>query len=110
MISLMRMANTDIPTSDCDAARFAADPENRLSSRANRRRLDLEALRDSLLFVSGKLDPAVGGRSVELTKAPYPTRRTVYCFIDRQNLEGMYRTFYFACPDKSSSQRYRTSL
>jgi hypothetical protein len=34
----------------------AADPDNRLLWRANRRRLDAESLRHSLLFVSGKLD------------------------------------------------------
>ena len=33
-----------------------ADPENRLLWRMNRRRLDLEALRDSLLVAAGRLD------------------------------------------------------
>jgi len=79
-------------------------------SHQNRQRLDLEALRDSLLFVSGKLDLKVGGPSVELTTAPYSTRRTVYGFIDRQNLQGLYRTFDFASPDASSAQRYRTTV
>ena len=36
------------------------DPENRLLWRFNRRRLDLEAMRDTLLFVSGRLDVADG--------------------------------------------------
>ena len=35
---------------------FRADPENRLLWRMNRRRLDVEALRDSLLAISGQLD------------------------------------------------------
>ena len=41
----------------------AADPENKLLWRANLRRLEVEALRDSLLFVSGALDETIrGGR------------------------------------------------
>ena len=39
---------------------YAADPENRLLWRANRRRLDAEAMRDALLLSSGKLDLTVG--------------------------------------------------
>ena len=41
-----------------------ADPENRLFSRFNRLRLEAEALRDSVLFVSGRLNLERGGPSV----------------------------------------------
>jgi hypothetical protein len=40
------------------------DPENRLWTRHNRRRLDAEALRDSMLAVSGQLDPAPAAGSL----------------------------------------------
>jgi hypothetical protein len=40
------------------------DPENQLFSRQNRVRLEGEAIRDSLLAVSGQLNPKVGGPSV----------------------------------------------
>ncbi len=53
---------------------LAADPENRLLWRANRRRLDIESIRDSLLFVAGDLDLKAGGPAVEfgptITAAP----------------------------------------
>ena len=42
--------------SRADAAGPSRDPENRLFGRANRRRLDAEAIRDSLLVVTGRLD------------------------------------------------------
>ncbi len=87
-----------------------ADPENRLLSHMNRQRLDLEALRDSLLAVSGQLDTKMFGPSVEITRPPYSLRRTVYGFIDRQNLQGLYRTFDFASPDTTSAQRYQTTI
>ena len=86
------------------------DPENRLLGRMNRRRLEFESLRDSLLAVSGRLDPKEGGRAVELTTAPFTGRRTVYGFIDRQNLPGLFRTFDFANPDASNPQRYDTTV
>ena len=42
----------------------AADPDNLLLGRQNRRRLDGEAIRDALLAVSGSLNPAMKGPSV----------------------------------------------
>jgi len=88
----------------------AADPENRLLWKQNRRRLELEALRDGLLAASGRLDRRVGGPAVEITKAPYPLRRTVYAFVERQNLPGVFRTFDFASPDTTTAQRYTTTV
>jgi hypothetical protein len=86
------------------------DPENSLYHRMNRRRLDFEAMRDATLLVSGTLDRTMGGKSVDITRAPYPTRRTVYAFIERQNLPGVFRTFDFASPDSSSPGRYETTV
>ena len=45
-------------SSNFDAAAAARDPENRWLWRMNRRRLQVEALRDGLLAVSGQLDPS----------------------------------------------------
>jgi hypothetical protein len=86
------------------------DPENRLLACMSRRRLDLEALRDALLFVSGQLDVRQGGPAVEMFEAKPSNRRTVYGFIDRQNLPGMLRIFDFANPDSSNPQRYETTV
>ncbi len=46
------------------AAARAKDPENRLLSHANRRRLDAESLRDALLAICGRLDTARGGLTI----------------------------------------------
>lgn len=86
------------------------DADNRLLARANRRRLDFEALRDALLAVSGNLDGKMGGAAVDITTAPYSKRRTIYGFVDRQNLPGVFRTFDFASPDSSTPQRYQTTV
>ena len=84
------------------------DPGNRLVWRKAPRRLEFEALRDSLLAASGQLDPARGGRPVEIAKTPFSGRRTVYGLVDRQNLEGVYRAFDFASPETTSPQRHST--
>ena len=86
------------------------DPENRLLWRQNRKRLDFEAMRDSILLASGTLDTTLGGHSVDITKPPFSTRRTVYSRIERQNLPNLFRTFDFASPDAHSPRRYRTTV
>jgi hypothetical protein len=85
------------------------DPDNRLYWRSNRRRLDFEAMRDALLCVSGKLDLTMGGPAIDITRSS-ANRRTIYGFIDRQNLPGMFRTFDFASPDATSPQRFETTV
>ena len=104
------LSNTYRQSSVPNRAAEAADPENRLLARAPRRRLDFEATRDSLLAVAGTLDPTIGGRPVDIVAAKSSPRRTIYGFIDRQNLPGLFRTFDFASPDISSPQRYETTV
>lgn len=91
--------------------RYAAlDPNNQWLWRMNRRRLDLEAMRDTLLALGGHLDLTVGGRAVDITTEPFARRRTVYGFVERQNLPGLFRTFDFASPDSTSPQRFHTTV
>jgi mono/diheme cytochrome c family protein len=104
------LSNTYQQVSDDDANARAIDPENRLLWKMNRRRLDFEQLRDSLLFVAARLDRKEGGKAVEIVEPPFSNRRTIYGFIDRQNLPGLFRTFDFASPDVSTPQRYTTTV
>lgn len=87
---------------------LAQDPENRLLWKYSRRKLEIEALRDSMLSAAGALDFKEGGPAVELTREPFSHRRMVYGFIERQNLPGLYRYFDFANPDMHSPQRFNT--
>ena len=75
-----------------------------------RRRLDLEAMRDTLLFVSGRLDQKMGGRPVDVAGDPKNGRRTVYGLVDRQSLPSVFRAFDFASPDQSAERRPRTTV
>jgi hypothetical protein len=94
-----------------DNPRYAqVDPNNFLLWRMNRRRLEFEPMRDTLLAVSGKIDLTAGGRPVDITAQPSPPRRTLYGFVERQNLPGLFRTFDFASPDSTSPQRFFTTV
>ncbi|MGI8785863.1 MAG: PSD1 and planctomycete cytochrome C domain-containing protein [Acidobacteriota bacterium] len=104
------LSSTYQQSSQVSAEALRLDPENVLLSRMNRRRLDFEAMRDSLLFVSGQLDATTGGRAVDLFAQPYTGRRTIYGFIDRLNLPGLFRIFDFANPDLHSPQRHSTTV
>jgi hypothetical protein len=67
-------------------------------------------MRDSLLAIVGQLDLTAGGHAVDITTEPFATRRTVYGFVERQNLPGLFRTFDFASPDTTSPQRFSTTV
>ena len=85
------------------------DPENSLLWKMNRQRLDFEATRDALLAVSGRLDRKPGGPpDKDILGAG--RRRTVYGFLDRLQVPGLYRSFDFPSPDASSPQRDTTTI
>jgi hypothetical protein len=81
------------------------DPENKYLWQMNRRRLDFEALRDTILAIGGKLDLTMGGPSVRLNSEPYSTRRSVYGYVDRNNIPNMFSAFDFANPDLTTGKR-----
>ena len=92
-----------------DHPRFAQiDPENRYLWQMSRRRLDFEGLRDTILFIGGKLDLTMGGPSVRLNAEPYSRRRTVYGYVDRNELPNMFLAFDFANPDLPTGKRDTT--
>jgi hypothetical protein len=104
------LSSTYQQTSNLNPQSAKADPANQRYWRMNRRRLDFESMRDTFLAAAGKLDPTIGGRPAELTAEPFPTRRTIYGFVERQNLPGVFRTFDFASPDTTSPQRFSTTV
>jgi hypothetical protein len=107
---LILLSNTYAQATDDNPEYAAQDPGNDLLWKMNRRRLDFEALRDTLLVAGGNLDLSIGGRAVDIASNDPAPRRTVYGFIDRQNLPGLFRTFDFANPDVTSPQRFATTV
>ncbi len=86
----------------------AIDPGNRLLARMNRRRLDVESWRDALLAMGDRLDPTIGGTSIE-PERPDERRRTVYSRISRLELNPMLAMFDFPDPSTHSAGRTETT-
>jgi hypothetical protein len=97
-------------SSDAEASSVERDPDNRYAMRGNLRRRDFEALRDSMLLVSGTIDRTIGGDPVDISVQGSRPRRSVYAFIDRQNLPGVFRTFDVASPDAHTPSRHYTTI
>ncbi|MCU1259030.1 MAG: Protein of unknown function (DUF1553)/Protein of unknown function (DUF1549)/Planctomycete, partial [Bryobacterales bacterium] len=95
-------------SSDYSGRNFAVDPDNRLLWRANRQRLDAEAMRDALLAVTGELDPTPGGAPLPLDKEDN-RRRSIYGFVSRRKLDGTLALFDFPNPNLSAEKRISTA-
>lgn len=89
--------------SEIDPEVDLVDPENRLLSRMSMRRLNAEALRDSLLFVSGRLDDRMFGASdpvsvredglIMAEPSANGWRRSIYLRYRRTELPSLLDTF-----------------
>src|SRR5690606_32156370 len=94
-----------------DTLWFTADPENRLFARAPRRRLDAEVLRDSILHVSGRLDPEAGGPTIrpaasnDYHYSQEGDRRSIYLPVLRNSLPEILETFNMADPSRTTGNR-----
>lgn len=107
----------------------AEDPENRLWWRMPYRRLEAEAIRDSMLAVSGRLNrkmfgpsvfPAVQPQALEGSSDPdkiwkaspeeEASRRSIYVFVKRSLILPMLEMLDLCDTARSSAQRMTTSV
>lgn len=84
------------------------DPANQWLWRVPRRRLSVEAWRDAVLFVSGRLDSKTGGQSIQ-PDDPSETRRTVYSVVSRFELNPLLARFDFPDPNVHAARRVETN-
>ena len=100
-----------------------ADPDNKLWWRMNRRRLEAEAIRDSVLAMGGSLDLSMGGTILPTANREYvtsttsvdpvayqPKRRSVYLPVIRSALYDVFQAFDFADPSMLNGQRQSTTV
>ena len=92
---------SSIPTPET----LKADPGNLLFSRMNRRRLDAEEIRDSLLVASGKLDRTLGGPSIRDLQT---NRRTLYVMTIRSD-RATYQSLFDAADSTSIVEQRNAS-
>ena len=92
------------------------DPDNRLFSRANRKRLRAEDLRDTLLVLGKSLDQKRGGPSIKPgTTIEYDyqfdsQQRSVYLPIFRNTLPEVFEFFDFADPNIQQGRRNESTV
>ena len=112
-----------------DPSQRQRDPENRLLGRYPNRRLDVETIRDSMLAVSGKLNPEMYGPAVYLpipaavieahtdkeaswrvSSEPAIYRRTIYGYVKRTLLVPMLEVLDLCDTTNSTEKRSITSI
>lgn len=101
------------------------DPDNRLLSRMNRKRLDAECIRDAMLVAAGTLDRAFGGPGVQaaavdandskIQNLEYgyqfsDTRRSVYTAAFRNVRHPLFEVFDFADINQPIAQRTTSTV
>ena len=109
--SLHRMivlSNAYQQSSQNNPAYAEKDPNNKLLWRYNLRRLGFEQVHDSLLAITGELNPLRGGKPVAISSEEFAHRRAVYTLIDRTNPAELLTQFDFPSPDVASGRRYET--
>ena len=102
---------------------MALDPGNRLLWRWTPRRLEAEAIRDTVLAVSGALDPTVGGSLLTTNNFDYvtndqsangvkytATRRSLYLPVIRNAIFPFFATFDYTDASISVAARPRTVI
>lgn len=82
------------------------DPENRWLWRQNRRRMEAEPVRDSILYLGRSLDTTIGGPEVGVDGK----RRAIYLQIDRAALYAMFSTFDYVETANHIEQRPATTV
>ena len=120
---LIMLSSTYQQSSLPDGATAKADPENRLWGRAEVRRLEAEAIRDSLLAVSGKLDRTIGGSLLTVKNRDYffdhtskdktsyaSDRRSLYLPIVRNNVYDVFQLLDYPDAAVTSGDRATTTI
>ena len=124
MVRAIVLTETYQRSSQYDAANYERDPDNKLLWRAHPRRLDAEAIRDSILAIGGGIDlnrphasPVAEtgdkrvGQTISQDRLTTGARyRSVYLPILRDELPDVLDLFDFADPNVSMPKRESTNV
>jgi hypothetical protein len=118
---LIVLSSTYRQASRPDEANRKLDPENRFLWRWTPRRLESEAIRDSLLAASGELDRTMGGPSLDESPRPAkegepkppppsPFRRSLYYAQKRHELPAAQELFDGPGANETCARRYVSTV
>jgi hypothetical protein len=85
----------------------AIDPDNNYYWRMNPRRMEAEVIRDSLLYLAGRLDSARGGPALPVAAAEEGLRRTIYYHHARDD-RMLFLTMFDAPSIEECYRRHET--
>jgi hypothetical protein len=117
---LMVLSNTYRMASTTDPVADAADPQNKLWHRMNIRRLEAEAIRDALLFISGQMDMVMYGPGIKPHLTEFMVgrgrpedsgpldgdgRRSIYLTVRRNFLPPLFQAFDYPTPFTTIGRR-----
>ncbi len=107
----------------CASTCSTVDPENKYLWKFPLQRMEAEQIRDSILFVSGRLDLQLGGKTVPLRNRQFvfnhtsvdhtkydSLRRAIYLPVIRNNLYGFFEQFDFPDPTMPTGSRNSTTI
>jgi len=119
----LMLTNTYLMSGGYSKVAADIDPENHFLWRFPRQRLEAEAIRDSILFVAGKLDRTMGGTLINLAPRSYVTstanadpikydsfRRAIYLPVIRSATYDVYTAFDFGDPTVMNGDRSSTTV
>jgi hypothetical protein len=116
MIRQIVLSNAYRRASTGESAGQTDDPQNRLLWRANRKRLSAEAIRDTILLLSGQLSMQQGGPTIrkfsqyDLGYEFDTVRRSVYVPFFRNSMLEVMEVFNAANPNVTTGRRTETTL
>jgi hypothetical protein len=123
MHRMLMLSSTYRMSPEITAEQAKRDPSNLLLSHFNRRRLDIEEIRDAMLAIEGTLDLTMHGSlqkgkgtDVEFSEARMSfnpeksRRRTVYLPLRRSNLPSLLTLFDFGDAATTGEGRSRTNI
>jgi hypothetical protein len=106
-----------------DEVAARTDPENHLQWRANIRRLEAEAIRDSLLSVSGLFDTSMGGSMLHVANRAFlfdhtskdetsydSNRRSIYLPVIRNHLFDVFSLFDYSDASVTNGDRTTSTI
>ena len=107
MIRYLVTSRAFMESSEAPSGAAERDANNELLTHARVRRLGAEAVRDSILAVSGRLDETMGGPSATGSAAP---RRSVYLRVQRNSLNPFLEVFDAPQPFTTLGRRDSTNV
>ncbi len=108
MHRLMLVSSTYTQSAAASPAARTLDPDNRLLQHMPTRRLEAEAVRDTVAHLGGSLGSRLFGPPIDFVHESAPLRRSVYLKVARNDKDELLTAFHCPRPSSTVGERYAT--